>query len=255
MNLNIPWRTARFIAVDLETTGTNTLEDRIIELGLVVFEDGDVVERWQQLIDPTIPLPPEASAVTGIKEEELKGQPVLADVIDELQQRLSGAPLLAYNAEFDLGVLKSEFERHGRDFPIPPCLDPLPFVFEHLRSAKLTKDAKLGTAAAFLNVPLDNAHRADADAEAAGRVLLELPSVVTLPEDLAGLLAVQNVLRQKMNERFARFRRGRSDNQARPTVLGSNEVVIELGAAYIYGDETDPIKALLSRLPDTRDQA
>ena len=255
MNLQQPWREARFVAVDLETTGTDTQNDRIIELGLVTFDNGEVVDRWQQLINPTIPLPEASSQVTGIKQEDLDGQPVLAAVLDELQRRLSGHVLLAYNCEFDLGVLKSEFERHGREFPIPPCLDPLPFVFEHLRIAGLTRDAKLGTAAEYLKIPLDNAHRADHDAEAAGRVLFELPSVTTLPDSLADLLQVQAVLLKKMNDVFAQFRRRRDPGaSARTSELGSTEVVIELGAAYIYGDETDPIRALYQRVPDARDR-
>jgi hypothetical protein len=58
---------------------------------------------------------------------------------------------------------------------------------------------------------------------------------------------------QKVTDHFNRFRRN-PNATPRANVLGQSEVVIELGAAYIYGDETDPIRALFQRIPDVRDR-
>lgn len=252
IDLSVPWQTARFAAFDLETTGRDPAQDRIIEIGLVVFEGGEVVDRWQQLVDPGVKLPDVIVELTGITDDDLKGQPVFADVVDELMSRIEGQPLLAYNHEFDTGMLAGELQRLGRPVELPPCLDPFPLCWEFLREPGLTSNAKLGTISEFLNIPLDAAHRADHDAEAAGRVLLALPDHAALPESLDGLLQLQRALMQKVNERFARFRRGR-DGENKRSVLGNGELVIDLDAAYVYGSEPDPVRALFKMIPDVRD--
>ncbi len=252
LDLDIPWQTARFAAFDLETTGRDAAQDRIIEIGLVVFEGGEVVDRWQQLVDPGVKLPDVIVELTGITDADLKGQPPFSEVVDELMSRIEGQPLLAYNHEFDTGMLAGELQRLGRGVDLPPCLDPFPLCWEYLREPGHTPNAKLGTIAEFLGVPLDTAHRADQDAEAAGRVLLALPGYAALPDSLDGLLQIQRALMQKLNERFARFRRGR-EGESKRSVLGNGELVIDLDAAYVYGSEPDPVRALFKMIPDVRD--
>ena len=252
IDLNQPWATARFASFDLETTGTDTENDRIIEVGIVVFENGEVVDRYQQLVDPERELPDVIVDVTGIKPEDLEGQPVFADVVGDVMDRLRGTLLVAYNHEFDTAVLRSELARVGQSEELSPCMDPFPFVYEHFREAGLTRNAKLTTISEHLEIPLDAAHRADHDAEATGKVLLELPNHVVLPDTVSELLQVQKALLQAVTEKFNRFRRNRGgDGRA----LNSAEILIELGAAYLYGDEADPVRALFSRIPDVRDIA
>lgn len=250
LDLSKPWRRSRFAAFDLETTGRDIEKAQIIEIGLVVFEDGEVVERWQQFVNPGVPLPPEITTITGIKDEDLVGQPPLALVVDELVDRLTRDVLLAYNHEYDLGVVRAELARLGRTEQLPPCLDPFPFCWVHLREAGLTKNAKLGDVSEYLGVKLENAHRAADDAEAAGRVLLELANRIVVPERLEELLGLQRALMQQVKESFARFRR-RSGGDA---VLSGNDHRIELGMGYLYhAEETDPLKYLFSTIPDIRD--
>jgi DNA polymerase III epsilon subunit family exonuclease len=251
VDLTQSWTTARFAAFDFETTGTDTENDRIIEVGIVVFDNGQIVDRYQQLVDPQRDLPDIIVDVTGIKPEDLEGQPVFADVADRVMELLRDTLLLAYNHEFDTSVLSAELARIGKAEALSPCLDPFPFVYEHFREAGLTRNAKLTTISEHLGVTLDSAHRADHDAEAAGRVLLELPNHVVLPERTDEFLQVQRALLQAVTEKFNRFRRNRGDGRA----LNSAEILIELGAAYLYGDEADPVRALFSRIPDVRDIA
>lgn len=252
IDLQQPWNTARFVALDLETTGTDLERDRIIEIGVVVFDGGEVVERWQQLIDPEVELPDIITDVTGIRAEDLVGMPRLEDVADRLISYLRSGLLLAYNHEFDTTIVRAQLERIGRGIELPPCLDPFPFCYEYLREQKLTRNAKLTTVCEYLEIPLDAAHRADHDAEAAGRVMLELPNHVVLPETIGDLLNVQAAVIRTVDEKFARFKRNREGARA---VLSSGEVVIELGVAYFYGDEADPIRALFMQVPDVRDIA
>lgn len=249
-DLKQPWQTGRFAAFDTETTGTDPRTSRIIEFGLVVFEGGEVVERFQTLIHPECALPPEITRITGIKDEDLVGKPVFADLADELERRLVAQPLLAYNADFDRGMVEGEFRRLERAIHLPVFIDPFPFCYESFKVTKKTKTAKLTDIASFLGVSLESAHRADHDAEAAGRVMLELSKHIALPSSFEDLLAVQAEEARRVAERFARFRRGKeSDNNSG---FGQKAGAIELGAAYVYGEETDPVKALFSRIPDIR---
>jgi DNA polymerase III epsilon subunit family exonuclease len=250
VDLTQPWQTARFVAFDLETTGMDRANDRIIEIGAVVFEGGEVVDRWQQLVDPEVELPPVITEITGITADDLQGMPRLEDIADKLVEYTSTDLMLAYNSSFDLEILANQLQRIGRRVTLPECLDPLPFVWKHLREGGLTKNAKLGTATEFLGIPLDAAHRADHDAEAAGRVMLALASHVPLPDSVGDLLEVQRVLAREQEEFYARRRRARNTEK---TFMSPDEVVIELGAAYLYGEETDPVRALFSRVPDVRD--
>jgi hypothetical protein len=80
--------------------------------------------------------------------------------------------------------------------------------------------------------------------------MLALPGHIALPASFQDLLAVQAEEARRVAERFARFRRGKeSDNN---TGFGQKAGTIELGAAYVYGEETDPVKALFARIPDVR---
>lgn len=254
IDLDRPWSTARIVAFDTETTGVNTDEDRIVEVGLAIFEGGELLERWGRLVDPGVPLPPETTQITGIKPEDLIGAPRLPEILDELLERLGSGVVLVYNSEFDTRILASELRRHGREFAMPPVLDPFPFCWEHLRERSLTRNAQLGTCAEFLGVPLEEAHRATHDAEAAARVLFALRAYADLPERLAELLQVQAAAAQRVAERFARFRRKSATASEAREVLGvESAAAIELDASYLYGDEPDPVRALLSRLPDVRE--
>ena len=158
-DLTQPWQTGRFAAFDTETTGTDPRSARIIEFGLVIFDNGEVVERFQTLIHPECALPPEITRITGIKDEDLVGKPVFAELADELERRLVAQPLLAYNADFDRGMVEGEFRRLGRSIALPVFLDPFPFCHEAFKVAKKTKTAKLVDIAAFLGIALESAHR------------------------------------------------------------------------------------------------
>lgn len=180
-DLSQPWQTGRFAAFDTETTGIDPRSARIIEFGLVIFDNGEVVERFQTLIHPECLLPPEITRITGIKDDDLVGKPVFADLADDLERRLVAQPLLAYNAAFDRSMVEGEFRRLGRSIALPVFLDPFPFCHEAFKVAKKTKTAKLVDIAAFMGIALESAHRADHDAEAAGRVMLALPDHIALP--------------------------------------------------------------------------
>jgi DNA polymerase-3 subunit epsilon len=103
------------VFVDLETTGTNFANDRIIEIGLIEA-DRDGVREWSTLVDPGRPVSPFITGLTGIDAAMLVSAPSFAQLAPVLWQKLRGRLFVAHNARFDYGFLKHEFKRGGIDF-------------------------------------------------------------------------------------------------------------------------------------------
>lgn len=110
----------KMVLLDLETTGGKATHHRIIEIGLLVIEQGVVIERWQSFIDPETSLPPFIQSLTGIAPSMLRGAPKFAQVAETLLGFLEGRTLVAHNARFDYGFLKNEFERIGTSYNAKP---------------------------------------------------------------------------------------------------------------------------------------
>ena len=176
------WQNIPLVAIDFETTGTDETTDRIIEIGLVGFENGRVTFTESLLVDPEMPVPAESRAVHGITDEELAGAPIFPTVLPHVLERLAGHLPVAYNAEFDRKFLFAEYRRalgsaHNED-DLPPALresvvwiDPLVWAREILKDEK---SRKLSDVASHFNVPLERAHRAAGDAEATGHIIYQL---------------------------------------------------------------------------------
>ena len=102
--------------VDLETTGAHPSHDRVIEIGVLLIDNGVVSQRWQRLVDPGMRLPYYIEQLTGIRSDDLAGAPGFATLADELAALLKDRLFVAHNARFDYGFLKAEFARAGIRF-------------------------------------------------------------------------------------------------------------------------------------------
>ncbi|UZD66550.1 exonuclease domain-containing protein [Marinobacter sp. AN1] len=105
-----------FAFLDLETTGGSAGHDRITEIGIRFWRDGEVVDEWQTLLNPQMRIPPFIERFTGISNEMVAGAPLFEDIADELEERLKGSVFVAHNARFDYGFVKAEFRRLLRPF-------------------------------------------------------------------------------------------------------------------------------------------
>lgn len=182
----------RLGSFDTETTGVDVETDRIVSAALVILEaDGTLIGSHTWLLNPGVPIPDEATAVHGITTEraQTEGQDAAAGTLDiaaAVVAVVETCPLVVFNAPFDLTLLDREFRRHhGQGFeaggletegelvdryvPIRPVIDPL-VIDKHLD--KYRKGKRTLTAMAELyGIPLgDDAHGAEADATAAGRI-------------------------------------------------------------------------------------
>lgn len=102
-----------YTLLDLETTGSTPLRDRITEIGLVRFENGIEVLRWQTLLNPECKIPLHIQSLTGITHNMVANAPTFKEIADELLAYLESTVLVAHNVRFDYGFLKSEFLRVG----------------------------------------------------------------------------------------------------------------------------------------------
>ena len=207
-DLSAPWREQSLAVVDVETTGFDANECRVIEVGIVRFERGQVTERWGQLIDPGCAIPAKITEITGITDEMVKGQPSFCDLKWDIYGRLRDRVLVAYNAPFDWGFLAAEMARVGLTLPELPILDPLVWA-RHLMPKE--RSHRLGRVADKLGVDLSQAHRAEHDAEATGKVLLRFADKV--PVELGTLLDQQKAWRAAQEAAFAERRAAREANK------------------------------------------
>ena len=102
--------------VDVETTGASAeFGHRVIELGIVRLERGRTVAEYQQLIDPRRKISLGVTALTGISQEMVEGQPRFTEQLPAAMELLGGAVVIGHNVRFDLSFLRKEFRRCGME--------------------------------------------------------------------------------------------------------------------------------------------
>lgn len=111
-----------YVCVDVETTGLNPKEEKIIEIGAVKVVDGQIAERFQSFVKPGRLLEPRIVALTGITDEMLNDAPGQADVMGKFQEFCGDLPLVGHHLAFDYAFLKKamvneklSFEKSGLD--------------------------------------------------------------------------------------------------------------------------------------------
>ncbi len=160
-----------FVAIDTETSSLGTSAE-IIEVSAVRFEKFRPVAVFETLCRPYGRISPEATAVNGISNEDVKNAPRFAEIIPALDDFTDRLPLVAHNAPFDLRMLASEgFPTAGRQ-----VFDTLSIARKILRDRQGNKlpGYKLSEACKYCAVLFSGAHRATADSFACGLLFLEL---------------------------------------------------------------------------------
>ncbi len=156
------------IFFDLETTGTDVVKDRIVEISyLKVYPDGKEETRtW--LINPGMPIPPEATAVHGISDMDVKDAPAFQHIAQTLANEFEGCDFAGFNSnKFDVPLLAEEFLRTSVDFDMKKrkFIDVM-VIFMKMEQRNLAAAYRF-----YCNRELDNAHSAEADTRATYEVL------------------------------------------------------------------------------------
>ncbi|MET8782964.1 MULTISPECIES: 3'-5' exonuclease [unclassified Streptomyces] len=176
------WHRELLIGFDLETTGTDPYEARIVTGAVIEVRDGQPLGRRDWLADPGVEIPADAVAVHGISTARAaaEGRPAdrVADAIADVLVTYwkTGVPVVAYNAAFDLTLLSAELRRHG----LPSLRDRLggaepgpvidPYTIDRWADRYRRGKRNLEAVCTEYGVALDAAHDAAADALAAARL-------------------------------------------------------------------------------------
>ena len=116
MNLSLKRPLAIF---DLETTGLNITQDRIVEIAVIkAYPDGSE-EHFHRRINPEMAIPNETSLIHGIYDQDIVNEPTFSEIADELVDFIGDADLAGYNSnKFDIPVLSEELLRVGNNFDV-----------------------------------------------------------------------------------------------------------------------------------------
>ena len=163
---------ATYVVVDLETTGLRPGQSGICEIGAVQLRGFEVVGEFETLVDPGLPIAAGASAVTGLRNEHLRGAPGPAEAVRNFLAFAGDAVLVAHNARFDLAFLDRETELMTGSRIGAPVVDTVRLARRLL--AGRVQGFGLAQLAWFLGTAEKPCHRALPDARATAELLLAL---------------------------------------------------------------------------------
>ncbi|MFP5401756.1 MAG: PolC-type DNA polymerase III [Gammaproteobacteria bacterium] len=164
--------------IDFETTGLSPAQgDRATEIAAVIVEDGQVVDRYQSLMNAGVRVPAYIEALTGITNAMIRSAPPAGEVMREVSDFIGEIPIVAHNAAFDAKFWDAELARIQRarrqDFVCSLLLSR--------RLFPLAPSHKLGALVEYAHLPVAGRyHRALADAEMAASLLLRLEEELRL---------------------------------------------------------------------------
>lgn len=159
----------RYVAIDIEATGLNPKLERIIEIGAVKVVDGEIVEEYQQLVDPKRKLEDRIIEITGIKDEDLKEKPVIGQIIGDFLEFVGDDCILGHSIMFDYAFLKRAAVNGGFTFD-KNGIDTLKIARNYFPKME---NKRLGYLCEQFQIPI-KAHRALEDAKATAMLYEEL---------------------------------------------------------------------------------
>jgi len=167
-----PLEAATFVVVDLETTGLSARTSEICEIGAVRVRGLAPVASFETFVRPRGALPAPVSALTGIREADLRGAPAVDLAMRRFLVFAGECVLVAHNARFDTAFLDREVERMTGRRLAGPVLDTVPLTRALL--AGRARRASLAALSQFFGTSVDPCHRALPDAQATAEILVAL---------------------------------------------------------------------------------
>ena len=155
------------VIFDFETTGLDTLQDQIIEIGGLKIEQGKPTQEFSALIKPNLPLTEVITKITGITEDMLADKPAIEAVLPDFLRFIDGCVLVAHNAEFDMAFLRNQAERMGYLLEWP-CFCTLKMARQLLPDLE---SKNLDTLAEHYGLTFEARHRSIGDCKVTSAVL------------------------------------------------------------------------------------
>jgi DNA polymerase-3 subunit alpha (Gram-positive type) len=163
-----------YVVFDIETTGLSNLTCKIIEIGAVRVENGKIVDRFSEFVNPEEPIPFRITELTSITDEMVEDAPPIDVILPKFRDFCKDAILVAHNADFDTGFIRAESKRLGIDwtFTYVDTVGMAQFLLPNLSRFKLDTVAKA------VGVPLGHHHRAVDDAECTANIFVKFVSML-----------------------------------------------------------------------------
>jgi DNA polymerase III epsilon subunit-like protein len=189
---------ARFVVLDLETTGLSAKRNAITEITAIVYQNGQPKEMYSTLVQPKEPIPQEVEELTGISNEMVRNAPPLVMVLNDLLRFVGSTPLVVgHNVNFDLQFLREKCRETG--------LLNGEAVFSNARAVctKMLAQKVMPGLPSYEGIVVatqcgyhnNNPHRAEADVRMAGAILFALiERLQHQPERTAPITTVQQLL-------------------------------------------------------------
>ena len=170
-----PHETQKYCVVDIETNGSKPGTSQVIEIGAIMIQNGEIVDRLETFVECAF-LPEYITKITGIEPTDLIGAPTRKEALTKLRYFMEDAVFVAHNADFDYGFLNASFERFG----LGNIGNPKLCTIELARRTFESERYGLAYLIDFLGIETATHHRAFSDAVCAAKVMEK--SLKTLPE-------------------------------------------------------------------------
>ena len=159
-----------YCVLDLETTGLSAKTEKITEIGIMKVRNGEVLEEFCEFVNPEKPIPQRVQEITNITDDMVKDAPTIEEMFPKVLEFIKGTVLVAHNATFDIGFLKTVAKDLGYEFDYT-YVDTLPLARKLYPELK---KHKLGKIAEYLKIKVEVAHRALDDVDTTVKVLREM---------------------------------------------------------------------------------
>lgn len=166
--LDLALRDVTFSVVDVETTGIRPTFERVIEIGIVRYKNGEIIDSYQSFVNPGRAIPQFIAGYTGITDDMVEDAPFFEEIATQIRDMFAGTVVCGHNLQFDLGFLRAEFQRAGMPTPVPVKICTLKLA---RRMYPMLRSKSLSSVAMHLKIRSGTAHRAIYDAETTARVL------------------------------------------------------------------------------------
>ena len=158
-----------YVVFDLETTGFSPIKDKIIEIGAVKVEHGEITDKFSTFVNPKVPIPFQITQLTGITDQMVIGAPDIETVLPQFLEFIGDAALVAHNASFDVSFI----EQNCRYQDIQPDFTSVDTVAMARILLPTLSKYKLNVVANALHISLENHHRAVDDAGATAEIFVK----------------------------------------------------------------------------------
>ena len=158
-----------YVVFDLETTGFSSAKDKIIEIGAVKVENGEITDKYSTFVNPKIPIPFRITQLTSITDEMVMESPEIETILPQFLKFVGDAVLVAHNASFDVSFIEENCRQQG----IEPDFTSVDTVgLARVLLPTLSK-FKLNVVAKALNISQEHHHRAVDDARVTAEIYVK----------------------------------------------------------------------------------